>query len=72
MPHRLYPCGEINNVLYIDDSISTTPQSAIAAMETHADKPITILLGGFDRGLDLTELAKYIINKQINKCNYYA
>ncbi|MFN8671132.1 MAG: UDP-N-acetylmuramoyl-L-alanine--D-glutamate ligase [Candidatus Sericytochromatia bacterium] len=66
LPHRLYPCGKIDNKLFIDDSISTTPQSAVAAMETHKDKKITILLGGFDRGLDFSELAEYVINKNIH------
>lgn len=66
LPHRLYPCGKIDNILYIDDSISTTPQSAVAAMETHKDKKITILLGGFDRGLDFNDLAEYIATKNIH------
>lgn len=66
LPHRLYPCGKINNILYVDDSISTTPQSAIAAMETHKDKKITILLGGFDRGLDFKVLADYVVDKNIH------
>jgi UDP-N-acetylmuramoylalanine--D-glutamate ligase len=65
LPHRLYPWGLKDEVLYVDDSISTTPQSAIAAMETHADKAITILLGGFDRGLNFEDLAKYIVSKNI-------
>lgn len=66
LPHRLYPCGKIDEVLYIDDSISTTPQSAIAAMETHKEKTTTILLGGFDRGLNFEDLAKYVVNKNIH------
>lgn len=66
LPHRLYPWGKINDILYVDDSISTTPQSAIAAMETHKDKKITILLGGFDRGLNFEGLADYIVDKNIH------
>lgn len=65
LPHRLYPCGKINNVSYVDDSISTTPQSAIAAMETYSGKDITILLGGFDRGLNVDLLAEYVVSKPI-------
>lgn len=66
LPHRLYPWGKIDDVLYVDDSISTTPQSAIAAMETHKDKKITILLGGFDRGLDFKVLADYVVDNNIH------
>lgn len=61
LPHRLYPWGSKNDILFIDDSISTTPQSAIAALETYKGKETTILLGGFDRGLNVDELAKYVV-----------
>jgi UDP-N-acetylmuramoyl-L-alanine---L-glutamate ligase len=61
LPHRQYELGEKNGVLYVDDSISTTPQSAIAAMETYRTRPITIILGGFDRRIDYTPLADYIV-----------
>ncbi len=66
LPHRLYPWGIQNDVLYIDDSISTTPQSAIAAIETYPGKPVTILLGGFDRGLNVDELASYVVSKPVH------
>ena len=66
LPHRLYPWGQINEITYIDDSISTTPQSAIAAIETYSGKDITILLGGFDRGLNIDELAKHVVTKPVH------
>lgn len=62
LPHRLYPWGIINDILYIDDSISTTPESSIAALETYKDKKLTILMGGFDRGLNFEKFANYILN----------
>ncbi len=66
LPHRLYPWGKKEDITYIDDSISTTPQSAIAALETYKGKSITILLGGFDRGLDVNDLAEYVTKNNIN------
>jgi UDP-N-acetylmuramoylalanine--D-glutamate ligase len=66
LPHRLYPWGIKDGITYIDDSISTTPQSSIAALETYKGKEITILLGGFDRGLNVDELAKYVVDNNIN------
>jgi UDP-N-acetylmuramoylalanine--D-glutamate ligase len=66
LPHRLFPWGTINDVLYVDDSISTTPQSAMAAIDTYPGRPVTILLGGFDRGLNVDELAGYVINKPVH------
>jgi UDP-N-acetylmuramoylalanine--D-glutamate ligase len=58
LPHRLQEVGKIGEVLFVNDSISTTPESALAAIEVYADKPLTIILGGQDRGYNFTGLAK--------------
>ena len=66
LPHRQQELGEKNGVLFVDDSISTTPQSAIAAMDVYAGRPITILVGGFDRGIDYAPLVDYARKRKIN------
>jgi UDP-N-acetylmuramoyl-L-alanine---L-glutamate ligase len=66
LPHRQQELGEKNGVLFVDDSISTTPQSAIAAMDVYAGRPVTILVGGFDRGIDYVPLVDYVRKKNIN------
>jgi UDP-N-acetylmuramoyl-L-alanine---L-glutamate ligase len=66
LPHRQQELGEKNGVLLVDDSISTTPQSAIAAMEAYAGRPLTILIGGFDRGIDYAPLIDYVRQKNIH------
>lgn len=58
LPHRLMSLGERNGLYFVDDSISTTPQSAMAALECYRGRAVTILVGGFDRGLDWQELAQ--------------
>jgi UDP-N-acetylmuramoylalanine--D-glutamate ligase len=65
LPHRMSILGELNGVIYVDDSISTTPKSAEAAIETFSEFPITILLGGFDRGLMYEDLALFLMTKSI-------
>ena len=60
LAHRLQIVAEQDGITYVDDSISTTPETAICAMESFKGKPITLLVGGFDRGQDYTELNKYI------------
>ncbi len=66
LPHRLMPLGERDGVLYVDDSISTTPQSAMAALEAFPDRPVTILLGGYERGLPYGELARYLVSRLVH------
>ena len=56
LPHRQQEIGEIDGVLYVDDSISTAPESTLAALEVYAGREITLLVGGYDRGIDYSRL----------------
>ena len=61
LPHRLQVLGTKNNVTYVDDSISTTPETAIAALKAlDKGQNITLIAGGFDRGQDYTELVHFM------------
>lgn len=44
---------------------STTPESAIAALNALGDRVTTMILGGQDRGNDFTELGKRIASSQV-------
>lgn len=49
----------------MDDSISTTPETAIAALKAlDRGQDITLIAGGMDRGQDYGELVRYIAQKQ--------
>ncbi|HEY8964041.1 MAG TPA: cyanophycin synthetase, partial [Alphaproteobacteria bacterium] len=52
LPHRQYELGEKNGILYVDDSIATTPQSTNAALDVYKDRIVTLIAGGYDRGID--------------------
>lgn len=56
LPHRQQELGEIAGVLYVDDSISTAPESTLAALEVYAGRDITLIAGGYDRGIDYGKL----------------
>ncbi len=57
LPHRLQVVGVRDGVTWVDDSISTTPESAAAALAAFPDRAVTLLLGGQDRGQDVSPLA---------------
>ncbi len=55
LPHRLMHVGTFRGIAFYDDSISTTPESAIAGIRALGDID-TIILGGVDRGYDFSLL----------------
>jgi UDP-N-acetylmuramoyl-L-alanine---L-glutamate ligase len=57
LAHRLQPVGSLGGRLVIDDSLSTAPQAAVAALAAFDDRPVGIIVGGHDRGLDYEPLA---------------
>lgn len=59
LPHRLQKIGEKDGITFINDSISTAPETAIAAIRSF-DLPMGIFLGGYDRKQDYHELARII------------
>ena len=61
LPHRQQELGEKKGVLYVNDSIATTPQAAIAALEVYKDRPVTLIAGGYDRGIDYAPLIERIL-----------
>ena len=58
LPHRLETIGERGGVLWVNDSISTTPESTLAALQSFAGRDIVLLGGGLDRGQDYALLGR--------------
>ena len=56
LPHRQQELGRNGNVLFVDDSISTIPESTLAALAVYARRDITLIVGGYDRGIDYGKL----------------
>ena len=65
LPHRLEFIGNKNGVDYYDDSISTTVQSSISAVQSISNAG-TLILGGMDRGIDYSALVDFLLNSNLN------
>ncbi len=60
LPHRLQRLGERHRKIWIDDSISTTPEASQAAIESLQDSPLALILGGHERGLDWNVFSSWL------------
>lgn len=59
LEHRLELVATINNVEYFNDSFSTTPETAIAAIKSFKN-PEILVLGGSSKNSDFSELGQVI------------
>ena len=54
--HRIETVAEKNGIPFVNDSKATNPAAVLAAARA-IDRPLVILLGGLDKGMDFTPLA---------------
>jgi len=66
LEHRLELVDEIGGVKYYDDSFSTNPETAIAALRSFSE-PIVLIAGGSEKGSDYSLLGKEIAVSSV-KC----
>jgi UDP-N-acetylmuramoylalanine--D-glutamate ligase len=66
LEHRLEYVGTARGVRFYNDSLSTVPEAAIAAIEALAPAPVVLLAGGYERGLDYGGLARFLLRAEID------
>jgi len=57
LPHRLEDLGIHGGVRWVNDSIATAPEAAVAALDAFGAEVATYIGGGTDRGFDFSPLA---------------
>ncbi len=65
LEHRLEFVAEKNGIRFYNDSISTIPEACMSAVMALKNVD-TLILGGFDRGIDYTELAHFLEQSEIH------
>lgn len=60
LKHRLEYIAKIDGVEYINDSICTIPEAAIAAVKAFPDGADCIIVGGMERGIPYDKLTDFI------------
>ena len=67
LPHRLQEFTIGGDILCVNDSISTVPESTIAALKAYRGHEITLLLGGTERGQDYHELYNFLDGSSVTR-----
>ncbi len=58
LPHRLQTLGTRDGLIWVNDSISTTPHASLAALDCFRSRRVALLAGGHDRGIDWSAFAE--------------
>ena len=56
LPHRLEEVGQRGGVLFVNDSLATTPEAAAAGLQAYAGRPVVLIAGGASKGARFEEL----------------
>jgi UDP-N-acetylmuramoylalanine--D-glutamate ligase len=65
LPHRLAEIDDPSGLTFVDDTLSTSPYSAMHAIDAYEGRPLTVLVGGTDRGLDYAPLRVHLQDLEI-------
>jgi UDP-N-acetylmuramoyl-L-alanine---L-glutamate ligase len=65
LPHRLQTVLDRDGVEWVDDSISTAPQSSLAAIAAFPERPVVLIAGGQDRDQDYAELGRTAAEREV-------
>ena len=63
LPSRCQSLGLVGSVEFVDDSLSTNMLPTRAALLAYADRPVAVLVGGHDRGVDYAPLGAAIARR---------
>ncbi|HEX8631505.1 MAG TPA: UDP-N-acetylmuramoyl-L-alanine--D-glutamate ligase [Catenuloplanes sp.] len=60
LPHRLTEIADPSGVTFVDDTLATSPYATMHAIDAYPGRPLTVIVGGTDRGLDYTPLREHL------------
>lgn len=65
LPNRLEKVAEKRGRVFVNDTFSATPMATVAALNSFSE-PITLIMGGYEKGVDTTALTEFINGKLLS------
>jgi UDP-N-acetylmuramoylalanine--D-glutamate ligase len=63
LPSRCHSIGTRDGIEFIDDALASNPFATAASVGSYDDRPMTLILGGADRGVDFEPLAEVVATR---------
>ncbi|HEX5540442.1 MAG TPA: UDP-N-acetylmuramoyl-L-alanine--D-glutamate ligase [Micromonospora sp.] len=60
LPHRLTEIVDASGLTFVDDGLATNPHAAGLAIDAYQGRPLTVIVGGSDRGVDYAPLRPHV------------
>jgi UDP-N-acetylmuramoylalanine--D-glutamate ligase len=65
LPHRLTEIDDPSGLTFVDDTLATSPYASMHAIDAYDGRPLTVIVGGTDRGLDYTPLREHLTGREL-------
>ncbi|MEV0005908.1 UDP-N-acetylmuramoyl-L-alanine--D-glutamate ligase [Micromonospora sp. NPDC050980] len=65
LAHRLTEIPDPSGLTFVDDTLATSPYAAMHAIDAYEGRPLTVIVGGTDRGLDYAPLRAHLAEREI-------
>ncbi len=64
LPSRCQVVGERGGLTFVDDALASNPFASVASIGAFPDRPLTVILGGADRGVDSAGLVEVLAQRR--------
>ncbi|MEU2666066.1 UDP-N-acetylmuramoyl-L-alanine--D-glutamate ligase [Micromonospora sp. DT46] len=65
LAHRLTEIADPSGLTFVDDTLATSPYAAMHAIDAYEGRPLTVIVGGTDRGLDYAPLREHLAEREL-------